>query len=327
MTSTRRRWATVLVTVLVVIGLPLVVQLSSVQPGAALVKQAFERGPLVKPGAGYAAVAGRVSVVRDVAVPVAGAPDAVLDVYQPRSGATPRPMILWAHGGGWISGSRGQVAVYATMLADRGFTVAGLEYSLAPEERYPVPIRQGNAALAFLMAHAARFGGDPGRVVVGGDSAGAQIASQLAAVQTNPALAAAMNLVPAGRLRGALLFCGLYDMSTVRATRFPALRTLLWSYTGERNWTRYPRIDELSTTRQITGEFPPTYLTAGNTDPFQPQAYELESVLHAHGVPVTTRYWTADKARLAHEYQFDFRTPQAAQVFEETVTFLREHTS
>ena len=67
---------------------------------------------------------------------------------------------------------------------------------------------------------------------------------QLAAVQTNPTLATAMDLSPAVALRGVVLFCGLYDMRTVAGTGFPALRTYLWSYTGARAWTSFRDIDQ-----------------------------------------------------------------------------------
>ncbi|MFG1993801.1 alpha/beta hydrolase [Actinoplanes sp. NPDC048988] len=219
----------------------------------------------------------------------------MLDVYRPVTAAAPRPAVLWVHGGGYVSGSRRQVADYDTVLADRGFVVASLEYSLAPGRRYPVPVEQGTAALSYLTANASRFGGALPRC---------------SAVPTNPALAA----------RLVLLFCGLYDMATVGSTGFPALRTFLWSYTGECDWTRFPRIDELSTTRQVTTAYPPVYLTVGDADPFQPQAQELESALRAHGVAVTSRCWPG--AGLGHEYQFKLRTPAARTVPADTVAFL-----
>ena len=192
---------------------------------------------------------------------------------------------MWIHGGGFISSSAATVADYAILLAHAGYVVASLDYSLAPGAHYPVPVRQGNAALGYLAANAGRFGGDPARIVLGGDSAGAQIASQLAGCQTSPALATSMGLsaaVAPRMLRGVVLFCGLYDMSTVGGTGFPALRTYLWAYTGVRDWTSYPAISQLSTTRQVTSRYPPTFLTVGDADPFRFQAAELASALRRH---------------------------------------------
>ena len=137
---------------------------TSVQPGAALVKSMFESGPLVKPPAGFGQIARTVTEQR-VPIPNRGAPTAYLDIYTPdAAGGQPRPVILWVHGGGFISSSPATVADYTILLAHAGYTVTSLDYSLAPGARYPVPVRQGNAALRYLRAYAGRFGGDPGRI-------------------------------------------------------------------------------------------------------------------------------------------------------------------
>lgn len=79
---------------------------TSVQPGAAIVAAVFNEGQLVKPLAGFAQVA-RTVTERNVALPTRGAPAASLDIYTPDSGkAAPRPVILWIHGGGFISSRR-----------------------------------------------------------------------------------------------------------------------------------------------------------------------------------------------------------------------------
>jgi acetyl esterase/lipase len=302
---------------------------TSVQPGAALVAAVFDRNALVKPPPGFGPIARSVTE-RRVPVPTPDAPTAHLDIYTPDgAGAAPRPVILWVHGGGFISSSAATVADYAILLAHAGYTVASLDYSLAPGSRYPVPVRQGNAALRYLAGHAGRFGGDPARIVLGGDSAGAQIASQLAAVQTDPALARAAGITaaaPPGSLRGVVLFCGLYDMRTVSGTGFPALRTYLWAYTGRRDWTSYPAIDELSTTRHVTARYPPTLLAVGDADPFRSQAAELATALRRRAVPLTTVFWNGTGDHLGHEYQFNFRLPQARTTFRRTLAFLAAST-
>jgi acetyl esterase/lipase len=302
---------------------------TSVQPGAAIVKAVFERGPLVTPPAGFAQIARTVQEQR-VPVPAPGAPTAYLDIYTPDGvGGKPRPVILWVHGGGFISSSPATVADYTILLAHAGYTVASLDYSLAPGVRYPAPVQQGNAALRFLRGNAARFGGDPARIVLGGDSAGAQIASELAAAQTDPGLARSAGItpaVPSGALRGVVLFCGLYDLRTVGSTGFPALRTYLWSYTGVRDWTSYPAIDQLSTVLHVTPGYPPTFLSVGDADPFAAQAAELGLALKQHAVPLTTLFWTGTGDHLNHEYQFNFDLPEARTAFQRTLAFLAANT-
>jgi acetyl esterase/lipase len=298
----------------------------SVEPGAALVKAVFEAKPEVTPPAGFDAISASVTTGEPIPLTTSSAPPAALTISRPSAAsAAPLPVVLWIHGGGFISSSADTVADYATVLASHGYLVANLDYSLAPGSTHPVPALQANAALRYLTEHASEYGGDPTAIVLGGDSAGAQIASEVAAVQTNPQLAAALQVTPAldsGRLRGVILFCGLYDMQTVADTGFPALRTYLWAYTGHRDWLDYPAIDDLSTTETATAAYPPTFISVGDADPFRSQATELASALQAHGVAVTTLFWDGTGLGLGHEYQFDFSKPQAQTALEATLDFL-----
>lgn len=320
----RTRALILCLTLMVALGVPVLLDRFWVQPGVDVVKLGFAPGSMVQPPPDFAAVSARVTVMPAVDVPVPGAPPAVIDIYRPRAAPVrPRPIILWIHGGGFIAGSPQQVGDYATLLTGSGDIVADLGYSLAPGQHYPVPVQQGTAALDYLKANAARLGGAANDIFVGGDSAGAQIASQLAAVQTNPALAGRMDLAADVPLRGVILFCGLYDMDTVGATGFPSQRTYLWAYTGFRDWTKDPDIDQLSTTAQVTSAYPPTYLTDGDLDELAPQATELESVLRGHGIDVNTRFWT--DAGLGHDYQYDLRTAPGRQVLTDVIAFVAGH--
>ncbi|MEF2979284.1 alpha/beta hydrolase [Subtercola sp. YIM 133946] len=299
----------------------------SVQPGAAIVKAVFEAGSEVTPPADYESIAQTVTETRGVVItaPTPGTPDSTLNLYAPSIPHTGLPVVLWIHGGGFISSSADTVKQYVTMLAAQGYVVANLDYSLAPDARYPVALEQANAALSYLGTHATDFGADPSLLFVGGDSAGAQIASELAAVQTNRALADSVGLAAAVTpvdLRGVVLFCGLYDMQTVGSIGFPALRTYLWAYTGARDYSSFAAVDQLSTTQTATNAYPPTFITVGDADPFRSQADELAASLSGRGVPVTSLTWDGTGDRLGHEYQFDFSLPEANTAFTDTVRFL-----
>jgi acetyl esterase len=145
----RRLLAAVLAVLTGALG-ALVLYETSLQPGAALVASVFDQNPLVTPPSGFGQVARAVTRQR-VAVPAPDAPTAHLDIYTPDgTSREPRPVILWVHGGGFIGSTAASVADYAILLAHAGYTVAALDYSLAPGARYPAPIRQGNAALRYL---------------------------------------------------------------------------------------------------------------------------------------------------------------------------------
>lgn len=103
-----------------------------------------------------------------------------LDLYLPaRRGAhsAPVPAIVFVHGGGWRTGVRANFAPMAIRMAQRGYAAATVSYRLSPEARYPAAIHDVKAAVRWLRTHAARHGIDPGRIAVGGGSAGGQIAA------------------------------------------------------------------------------------------------------------------------------------------------------
>ena len=77
---------------------------------------------------------------------------------------------------------------YFELIAAQGYTVIAVDYSLAPAATYPAALRQLNDALVYLQAQADRLHVDTGRLVLAGDSAGAQLVSQLATLTTVAAL-------------------------------------------------------------------------------------------------------------------------------------------
>ncbi|WP_163313982.1 alpha/beta hydrolase, partial [Klebsiella aerogenes] len=80
----------------------------------------------------------------------------------------------------------------------------------------PTPIRQANRALAFLSAQASQLKINANKMVLAGDSAGAQIAAQTAALVTNERYAQALRISPepmANQIAGVLLYCGVYDIT------------------------------------------------------------------------------------------------------------------
>jgi len=111
----------------------------------------------------------------------AGAPDVRIRLYQPVQAAQPTPALLWLHGGGYVSGSIETEDIRArAMAAELGCVMVSVDYRLAPETPFPGPIEDCYAALRWLHDNAKALGVDPGRLAVGGGSAGAGLAAALA---------------------------------------------------------------------------------------------------------------------------------------------------
>ena len=101
-----------------------------------------------------------------------------LDLYLPRQGQTPYPVVLAIHGGGFISGDKadGQVTPVLESLR-RGYAVAAVNYRLSGEATFPAAINDVKAAIRWLRAHAGEYQLDPARFAAWGESAGGNLAA------------------------------------------------------------------------------------------------------------------------------------------------------
>jgi acetyl esterase len=116
--------------------------------------------------------------LRELMVPVDGGAIRVR-LYEP-PGSGPRPLHVFLHGGGWCVGDLDQRDPRCrSVAAGAGCVVASVDYRMAPENAYPVPLDDGYATLCWLVEHAGELGVDPARVSVGGESAGANLAAVL----------------------------------------------------------------------------------------------------------------------------------------------------
>ncbi|MBL8530181.1 MAG: alpha/beta hydrolase, partial [Hyphomonadaceae bacterium] len=88
-----------------------------------------------------------------------------------------RPLIIYVHGGAWVTGTPRQMPSVLAMLAAQGFVVASIEYRLDGEQHFPNAIHDVKDAIRFLRANAREYGVDPDHVGIWGDSAGGQLAA------------------------------------------------------------------------------------------------------------------------------------------------------
>jgi acetyl esterase len=256
--------------------------------------------------------------------------DALFDVFAPADAQTPLPAVVWMHGGGFVAGSRSDVSNYLRILAARGFVTVAIDYSLAPTARFPTPLRQTNAALAYVIANASRFNIDPQRIFLGGDSAGAQIAAQTALIISDASYARRFEIEPGMArepLRGVALFCGPYDATPLKFEGPFAnfMRTVVWSYLGTRD-AHDPRVGQISVTPHVTAAYPPAFISVGNADPLAPQSVAFAEALRAKGVKVDSLFFPNDhRPPLNHEYQLLLGTEAGRLAFERLIAFLKTH--
>ncbi|MDP7201750.1 MAG: alpha/beta hydrolase [Dehalococcoidia bacterium] len=117
-----------------------------------------------------------VARVEDRAIPGPG-PDVPVRIYTP-DGRGPFPVLVWFHGGGWVVGDLDTADGTARRLtAQTGCVVVSVDYRLAPEARFPAAAEDCYAVTQWVATNAAGIDADPGRIAVGGDSSGGNLAA------------------------------------------------------------------------------------------------------------------------------------------------------
>lgn len=99
-------------------------------------------------------------------------------LYLPAVVPVARPVLVYLHGGGWVVGSTATHDPFCRLLsAAANIILLSVDYRLAPEHRYPAALEDTLSAVHWTARHARDWGGDPARLALGGDSAGANLAA------------------------------------------------------------------------------------------------------------------------------------------------------
>lgn len=248
-----------------------------------------------------------------------------LDVMVPRDIVGPLPVYVYFHGGGWTSGDKASLVTYCATQAREGMIVVNANYRTAPRHRMQHMMQDASAVLDWIHANIAAFGGDPDRLVLGGDSAGGQLSALLAAAQESPELAEHYGIRPSGRVRGVVQHCSAADFSVLFERGFILsmgfVRMLLprgGKGTDLRAASRY-----LSPIEWVTPSYPPVLATTSRPDPFYRATLNFVQALTDNGVACELHI---DEDAL-HTWQQDARHPGSRPVYERLQRFVAHVTS
>lgn len=215
-------------------------------------------------------------------------------VYSPDA-PLPVPTIVFFHGGGFVIGDLDTHDSVARRLCnDVAAVVVSVDYRLAPEHPFPAGVDDADAAVRWVATHVSDFGGDPTRVAVAGDSAGANlaaVAAQLATADGIP-LAAQLLVYPPTDAGGE------YASTTENADGYFLTRAdMEWFFAHYLGMTvDDPRVPELAADPRVSplrapslAGLPPAVVATGEFDPLRDEGDAYAAALAAAGVPVEHR--------------------------------------
>jgi len=136
----------------------------------------------------------------------AGGVDVTADIHKPK-GAGPFPVLVYLHGGGWILGTPKTHRRLGFRFAEAGYVVVNLGYRLAPEFPFPAALDDCVRAVRWVVDNIAKYGGDPKRIAIGGDSAGGNLTAATAATLAGDARV---------KLKAALLIYAALDFANMK---------------------------------------------------------------------------------------------------------------
>lgn len=241
-----------------------------------------------------------VDVERDVAYRDSPSRAHTLDVYRPRTASRP-PAVMYVHGGAFSTLSKDTHQVMALNFAARGYVVFNINYRLGPTHPYPAPLEDAAAALHWVETNASRYGADPERIILAGESAGANLVTALAtsAIEPRPEPFAQTIYARNPPIRAVVAIYGLLDIHDMqRFTTHPRLRTWLKAiivdagaaYVGRPLRERALDAPLASPLRLLAAAPsamsrtpPPFFAAAGTADPLLDDSRRLQAAIEGRG--------------------------------------------
>ena len=245
----------------------------------------------------------------------------LLDVYYPEGTTQALPTIVSIHGGGYVYGSKEIYRRYGMDMAKRGFAFVNFNYRLAPKWKFPTPLYETNAVMEWICKNAQRYHLDPSRIILLGDSAGAQLTSQYAAIYANPEYAATFPIqVPNITLRCLGLNCGMYDFKERAASPRKGIQL---DYLGTKLPDNDPRFEVLENIRE---NYPPAFITTACHDFLRPCAEPMYQFLTQKGVDAAWKcYGTEENEKIGHVFHVNILLPEAVECNDDSAAFFRKY--
>ena len=250
----------------------------------------------------------------------AGGPENDLHVAYPKGASSPLPTIASFHGGGYVYGSADVYKYYCASLAQRGFTVINFNYRLAPDYTFPAPLEDMNAVMEWAIRNKDEYFIDTNNIFIVGDSAGAQLASQYAAIYTSPEYADIMGIYPPSgfTLRALGLNCGMFDTSMALVERNPAISAYFTD--KPEKFGKMLRVLDY-----INADYPPSFLISSPGDFLLSHCEPMASLINGRGGAAEYRIYGDEKT--GHVFHVDMRNPYSTTATDDETEFFKKHLS
>lgn len=205
------------------------------------------------------------TVEKDIAYSFADVFNLKLDVYYPAAAPAPMAAIIYLHGGAWVGGDKSGAADSPEVidLVKRGFLVASVNYGLAPRFSIREQIENTKCAVRFLRANTSRFGIDPDKIGVIGESAGGHLAAVIGTADESAGLDGIGGFTDqSSRVQAVVDFYGPTDLRALFSGYPPIVLQELTGTTDPSSAI----LDKINPLTYVSADDPPFLIVQGDKD-------------------------------------------------------------
>ncbi|MBQ8209686.1 MAG: alpha/beta hydrolase [Clostridia bacterium] len=208
-----------------------------------------------------------------------------------------KPLLIYIHGGGWISGITEMRNTYLFEWAKKGFFVASVSYTYAPQKVYPYQLKEVFSAIDFILDNAEIYNIDTENIVLAGESAGGYFVTYAASCATDNSVLDKLNIEfrhrDSFKVNAIVSHCGCYSIDRLtdiskKQSKFPDIKMMVSTFMGMNIADVRKQIEADSynlISPVVTEYFPPIFVTWGDKDLLRYEAFDFADELKKNNVP------------------------------------------
>lgn len=251
-----------------------------------------------------------------------------------------KPLFIYIHGGGWISGITEMRNTYIMNWVKKGFFACSLNYTYAPQKTFPCQLQEVYSALDFIFDNAEKYNYDTDNIVLAGESAGGYFITYLASCVDDPSPLDKLGIEFRSRekfkVKALVSHCSCFSLEHLSnpekpQSKFPDMKMMLESFTGMKRdelhaYLKTPEGSLLNP--KVNKGFPPCFLTWGTLDALRFDTFDFVKELRRYNIPyrmfrgdgsIGSHAWTIvtmlRKGKICLKETFDFVLPLLPDYF------------
>jgi len=254
-----------------------------------------------------------------------------LDIIYPEKNGK-FPIIIFIHGGGWVSGDKSHIKRISSEYASNDFTVFNINYRLSPKDKFPAHIEDVATAINWVYKNAEKYNGIKEKIFIAGDSAGAYLSVLYFLLSSNQTLK--KDFLPEAKvldkknIKGLLLFYGVYEFIKIKSKLpkilMPAFRLTLKIFLGEDKDYQKKLSEKISLLQYIKNDFPPSFISSGLIDPLSNQSLLLIDTLKEKNLKFESLIFPKDRKDGMHAFLNFYKRKTAIEAMEKSIKFMKE---